>query len=139
ADVLSGEGGNDRLIGGTGADTLTGGSGDDVLIGGDGADMLTGNSGNDRFTIASLDAVDTIADVEQLSDVIVLNSSVFTNLIPSGANNTLTSSQFGTFIVVSGTDIFYDSTGNGATTTQFATLSTNVTLSSTDFVVDQSA
>ncbi|MEO1519393.1 MAG: calcium-binding protein [Cyanobacteria bacterium J06633_2] len=136
ADVLNGLGGNDRLIGGIGTDTLSGGSGDDVLIGGDGADTLTGNSGSDQFTFASIDAVDTITDFEQLSDVIVLNSSVFTDLMPVGPNNTLDPSQFGTSIIVSGNNVSYD---NGVSVVQFATISNSVVLNSTDFVVDQFA
>ncbi|NEO70202.1 calcium-binding protein [Moorena sp. SIO3H5] len=46
-DSLSGKGGNDYLSGGSGKDTLYGGSGKDTLYGGSGKDTLYGGSGND--------------------------------------------------------------------------------------------
>ena len=45
--ILGGDGGADRIIGGTGADTLYGNAGNDTLIGGAGADVLDGGSGLD--------------------------------------------------------------------------------------------
>lgn len=56
--MLSGDAGNDLLIGGAGNDSvsggaqdddLVGGGGNDTLSGGDGADFLTGMDGNNRF------------------------------------------------------------------------------------------
>jgi glucose/arabinose dehydrogenase len=47
ADILYGQGGNDRIYGGGGNDTLYGGSGNDYLRGGSGADLLSGGSGFD--------------------------------------------------------------------------------------------
>lgn len=47
ADVLTGGGGADELLGGHGDDTLDGGLGADALDGGSGADTLSGGWGND--------------------------------------------------------------------------------------------
>ncbi len=49
ADVLFGEGGDDRIIGGLGGDYIDGGSGDDALIGFGGNDILDGGDGNDTL------------------------------------------------------------------------------------------
>ncbi len=46
-DILTGEGGSNRLEGGAGADSLGGMGGADTLIGGAGVDTLNGGSGND--------------------------------------------------------------------------------------------
>ena len=48
-DNLVGSAGNDTLSGGTGSDTLSGNSGDDNLLGGAGNDLLKGAGGNDTF------------------------------------------------------------------------------------------
>ncbi|TXT22288.1 MAG: Cadherin domain-containing protein putative calcium-binding protein, partial [Planctomycetota bacterium] len=45
--TLSGDAGNDVLIGGSGADSLVGGDGRDLLIGGAGIDTLKGGNGDD--------------------------------------------------------------------------------------------
>lgn len=47
ADLMDGEGGNDRLLGGGGNDTLRGGLGNDTLKGGAGKDLLIGGAGDD--------------------------------------------------------------------------------------------
>jgi Ca2+-binding RTX toxin-like protein len=47
---ISGEGGNDTLIGGSGGDVLNGGPGNDTLLGKGGADTLLGGDGNDTLT-----------------------------------------------------------------------------------------
>lgn len=47
----SGEGDNDRLIGGDGNDTLHGGYGNDVLVGGAGADVFIFQDGHGADTI----------------------------------------------------------------------------------------
>jgi len=49
ADTLSGDGGNNRLVGGGGADILDGRSGNDLLQGGEGADTLIGGAGDDTL------------------------------------------------------------------------------------------
>jgi Ca2+-binding RTX toxin-like protein len=45
--TLSGDDGNDVLLGGAGNDTLLGGAGDDVLLGGPGTDTIDGAPGDD--------------------------------------------------------------------------------------------
>lgn len=47
--TLRGEGGNDRLVCGTGADKVIGGPGNDALYGRGGNDWLLGGPGNDRL------------------------------------------------------------------------------------------
>lgn len=48
-DVISSDGGNDKLFGWAGKDWLIGGSGDDQLDGGDGNDTLQGETGRDQL------------------------------------------------------------------------------------------
>src|SRR6185503_3415540 len=50
ADIVVGNGGNDRILGGAGPDVLVGGNGSDVIVGGRGNDSLEdrrGGRGND--------------------------------------------------------------------------------------------
>jgi Ca2+-binding RTX toxin-like protein len=61
---LSGNGGDDYIVSGTGNDTLDGGAGDDMLDGGSGADALIGGTGADTF------------DFEWVSDSVVTNGAV---------------------------------------------------------------
>ncbi|MBD2531947.1 DUF4347 domain-containing protein [Nostoc flagelliforme FACHB-838] len=49
ADVINGQGGNDRIDGKSGNDLLRGGAGNDSLIGGAGDDILVGDAGNDSL------------------------------------------------------------------------------------------
>ncbi|MHC5732359.1 MAG: calcium-binding protein, partial [Nostoc sp.] len=65
ADVINGQGGDDRidgksgndlLRGATGNDTLVGGAGNDILIGGTGSNNLSGGAGNDIFLVGENDA-----------------------------------------------------------------------------------
>ena len=49
-DILSGNDGDDELIGGFGNDILRGGNGNDTLVGGGGNDALNGGSGNDTLS-----------------------------------------------------------------------------------------
>ncbi len=103
ADVINGQGGNDRidgksgndhLRGGTGNDTLIGGAGNDTLAGGAGNDLLTGGTGADRFLYntsaafaTSAVGVDTITDFNRSQgDKIVLDKTTF-NAISSNAGN----------------------------------------------------
>jgi len=50
-DVLEGNGGNDRLIGGWDHDQLYGGEGDDLLLGSGGADYMEGGAGDDIYVV----------------------------------------------------------------------------------------
>jgi Ca2+-binding RTX toxin-like protein len=52
ADILDGGDGNDALFGGAGIDTLTGGAGDDLLQGDADADILDGGQGSDTASWA---------------------------------------------------------------------------------------
>ncbi|MFK3773483.1 hypothetical protein [Pseudomonas sp. NPDC089406] len=71
AVVLSGEEGNDHLVGGNGNDTLLGGAGDDLLDGGAGADTLAGGTGDDTYI------------VDNLKDVIIENADAGTDTVQS--------------------------------------------------------
>lgn len=71
AVILSGEEGDDHLVGGKGNDTLIGGAGDDVLDGGAGADTLAGGTGNDTYI------------VDNIKDVIIENEGEGTDTVQS--------------------------------------------------------
>ena len=64
ADVLNGAGGNDVLEGGVGADVMNGGAGNDVIDGGAGNDTLTGGSGADTFVFRPGFGNDSITDFD---------------------------------------------------------------------------
>ncbi len=95
ADVINGQGGDDRidgksgndlLRGGIGDDTLIGGAGDDTLVGGAGNDTLTGGSGNDQFICQTYSYIgDTITDFNQNEDKLVL-TDLFKSLGYNGSN-----------------------------------------------------
>lgn len=99
-DRLSGQQGNDRLIGSVLADTLLGGDGDDTLLGGAGNDTLTGDAGqdsmagglgDDRYTVDS--QTDVVTEAAGEGKDTVRSSVSFTlgdnleNLELSGKNN----------------------------------------------------
>ena len=80
-DDISGEGGNDKLIGlvgndaidgGLGNDRIFGNSGDDTITGGAGNDRVTGNQGADTFIHRIGDHNDTITDFNVNADVLDL-------------------------------------------------------------------
>ncbi|MDF8332582.1 M10 family metallopeptidase [Novosphingobium cyanobacteriorum] len=54
ADLLVGDGCDNRLDGGAGADKLLGDAGADVLVGGGGRDVLLGGAGGDTFLFATI-------------------------------------------------------------------------------------
>ena len=68
ADFITGEDGDDLLLGGPGADSLNigdeedgddevlGGPGDDIMAAGDGEDKLFGNAGDDYLTGGEVDS-----------------------------------------------------------------------------------
>ena len=72
-----GEGGNDRLDGGTGNDRVDGGPGSDTLVGGQGDDILIGGSGPDVFRFSGSFGTDTIADFADGSDRIAIPGESF--------------------------------------------------------------
>ena len=63
-DTLSGNGGDNNMLGGTGDDILDGADGNDRLVGGTGDDLLTGGAGNDLFVFSDYSGSDTIEDFE---------------------------------------------------------------------------
>ncbi|MBN3962615.1 MAG: cadherin-like domain-containing protein [Nostoc sp. NMS8] len=98
ADVINGQGGNDRidgksgndlLRGAAGNDTLIGGSGNDILIGGADNDSLTGGSGNDQFVYQAFSdkgtTGDAITDFNKNDDKLVL-TDLFKSLGYGGSN-----------------------------------------------------
>src|ERR687886_468781 len=93
-DTLIGNAGDDTLIGGNGTDLLLGNAGDDLLYGGNGTDTLrgglgndtlTGGNGDDVFVFASGEGTDTITDFKLSNDKIGLTGGLtFENLSFSG-------------------------------------------------------
>ncbi|HJR21355.1 MAG TPA: hypothetical protein VJ822_07025, partial [Dongiaceae bacterium] len=64
-DILLGGASGDTLLGGLGGDVLFGNDGDDTITGGVGDDLIFGGAGNDTFRItSSLDGHDIIADFD---------------------------------------------------------------------------
>ncbi|MCC5656513.1 DUF4347 domain-containing protein [Nostoc sp. XA010] len=94
-DLLRGGEGNDTLLGGVGNDTLVaslgndsliGGAGNDIFLGGGGSDTLTGGSGNDQFIYQTLsDSNTTISDFNQSQDKLVF-TDLFKNRGYSSSN-----------------------------------------------------
>ncbi|MDZ8239099.1 MAG: hypothetical protein RMZ69_18450 [Nostoc sp. ChiQUE01a] len=95
ADVINGQGGNDKIDGKSGNDLLRGGAGNDSLIGGTGNDTLVGGAGSDRLTggvgadyflyntnaafVSSAIGQDTITDFKHSqADKIILDKTTFT-------------------------------------------------------------
>ncbi|MGC2413942.1 MAG: hypothetical protein WA459_14740 [Stellaceae bacterium] len=119
-----------------------------MLNGGAGNDKLTGGSGKDSFLFTNaLNAttnVDHIFDFSSVDDKILLSHSVFT---AAGALGTLAAGAFHTGSAAADADdriiynpttgaLIYDSNGNLAGgATQFATLSTSLALTNTNFQI----
>jgi serralysin len=147
-NVITGGIGNDKLNGGGGNDTLKGGAGNDTLNGGTGNDKLTGGSGKDSFlfntALSATTNVDHIFDFSSVNDKILLRHSVFT---AAGALGTLAAGAFHTGSGAADADdrivyssatgaLIYDSNGNVAGgATQFATLSTGLALTHSNFTI----
>lgn len=75
-DILIGEKGDDSLRGGQSNDILLGGQGNDFLSGDLGDDSLVGDLGSDRFLLFSNSGIDTIADFEVGTDLLVLGNGL---------------------------------------------------------------
>ncbi len=129
--------------------SITGNAGNNILNGKEGSDTLTGLGGLDYFvfnTALGSTNVDKITDFNVANDTIRLENAIFTALTSVG---TLASSLFkdnflGTrdaddiIIYNSNTgSLFYDADGLGSSSSaiKFATLSTGLSLSASDFVV----
>ena len=138
-NVLVGDAGNDNLVGGAGNDVLRGGAGSDALEGGDGADVFIFD------TDLKLGNVDVISDFIGNEDRIRLQSDIYNGLAAGvldfelfGANATGEAETADQRIIYDTTTgaLFFDGDGNGTgTSLQFASLSTNLALSETDFFV----
>ncbi len=86
ADRLTGDAGDNLLIGNRGIDRLTGGAGNDTLEGGHARDILLGGAGADDFVYATKSGLwDYINDFTSGSDRIVLEGSAFGYGNQSGA------------------------------------------------------
>ena len=147
-DEIYGAKGHDMLFGGNDDDQLFGGSAADTLDGGLGNDILTGGKGFDTFVfdtaLSATNNVDTITDMTPGGDAIDLSKSIFNALPGKGV---LKKSAFEIGSSASSTDVrivyddsdgklYYDADGSGsADQIQFATLSTGLSLSNTDFFV----
>lgn len=156
ADKINGDSGNDFLIGNAGKDKLSGGFGDDVLVGGSEADQLVGGWGADIFRFVSIDSVDVISDFNFIpeagfeiaqGDRLELSLDAFSALT-SAPGGTLNEDEF--FIGAEATTeshriiydqanglLSYDADGSGSTeTVAFASLTGNVTLTASDFLIN---
>ncbi len=138
---------NNVLLGNSGDNRLNGGAGNDTLNGGLGADLMIGGTGADSFVFdAAIGAgnIDRVTDFSVVDDTIVLEDAIFAALGGTGA---LSSSAFRIGSAAADADdriiynsatgaLFYDADGNGAgLAVQFATLSTGLALTSSDFFV----
>ncbi len=72
SDVINAQGGNDTISGLSGNDILRGGDGNDRLDGGLDSDILTGNAGRDQFVLTKGSGGDTITDLIDGEDSLVL-------------------------------------------------------------------
>lgn len=78
ADIdATGNSADNVLIGNSGDNVLDGRAGDDELIGAEGDDFLIGGAGDDIFVFDNLEGVDTVQDFTIGSDLLALDSSVF--------------------------------------------------------------
>jgi len=144
--ALTGNEFDNTIIGLTGNDTLNGGLGGDLLDGGLGNDSLRGSSGSDLFaftTALGATNVDTIADFSVVSDTIRLENAVFTGLVAG----VLSAAAFFQGAAAHDADdrivynaatggLFFDADGTGAAAAvRFATVSTGLALTNSDFAV----
>ncbi|WP_414573653.1 beta strand repeat-containing protein [Nostoc sp. CCY 9925] len=121
ADVINGQGGNDKIDGKSGNDLLRGGAGNDSLIGATGNDTLVGGAGSDRLTggvgadyflyntnaafVSSAIGQDAITDFKHSqADKIILDKTTFTAITSTAGTGF---SNAGDFKIIS----------NGATST----------------------
>jgi len=152
-DNLTGSTVGDTIRGGGGNDTINGGDGNDQIVGGSGADNLIGGLGNDTFVLnASLNAVDTITDLNaNATDTIALDHLIFAGIGTSGvlaATDFASVANNGTAVTVAANvniiydqstqSLYYDADGGDASTGR--TLVVNLTgvtgtVDNTDFIV----
>ncbi len=140
ADVLEGNDGADTLISNAGYDRLFSGLGNDTLTGGAGADRFVFNTAPNATTNR-----DAITDFSAVDDTIELENSIFTALGTTTGSIAATAFRLGAaaaaaddrIIYDSATGaLLYDSNGNaGGGSMQIATLSTGLSLTSSDFLI----
>ncbi|WP_254513390.1 dockerin type I domain-containing protein [Anatilimnocola floriformis] len=142
---LSGDAGDDTLIGGLQAQTLNGGTGNDYLSGGAGVDLLNGDAGEDTFLVnfdGSTDVINGGADYDTVvilgtaaNDLIAANQTAAGTLVSSlnGVNDTDTISDVQRVRIEanSGDDIIF--------VQHLEALSTDATVNSVLFDVDGGA
>ena len=145
ANNLAGLFGDDEIKGGAGNDSIAGGPGNDTLNGGLGDDTLTGGLGQDVFSFTVLlNSTDTITDFSPANDTLQLDSTIFTQLNTVGVLdaslfvNGSTAADGDDYLIydpVTGI-LSYDANGNGSgAAIQIALLSSNLTLTNTNFMV----
>ena len=146
---IQGNAGDNVITGTVYADQISGNEGNDSIIGGRGNDSLSGGTGADifRFDTAPNGSINFDAITDFLAadgDIIQLENAVYTALTTTGtladiafANAAMasTSAQRVLYNSVNG-QLLYDSDGSGSLAPiLFATLSTGLTLSNTQFTV----
>jgi Ca2+-binding RTX toxin-like protein len=140
-DAINGIGNSlgNLIVGNSATNVLYGRLGNDTLTGGDGVDTFVFN------TALGTTNIDRITDFSETDDRIRLDDAVFTGL----AAGTLAGSAFTSNLTGQATDaldrviyetdtgrLYYDADGNGTgARVQFATLSTDLALTNTDFFV----
>jgi VCBS repeat-containing protein len=135
-DILVGLDGNDLLLGGIGADLLLGGAGNDELTGGTGNDILAGGNGADSFEFGETGAlnVDAVIDYSYVEGDTLDLSALLDSNFDFGAG-----SQVADFVqlVQAGSSITVqvdsDGAANGASFADVAVL-TNYGTSGSDLV-----
>ena len=145
-DSLLGYYGNDYLSGNDGNDFLNGEADNDTLVGSFGSDTLTGGAGADQFTFYSaIEGVDTITDfLWEEGDTLVVSASGFGGGLAIGdlaweqftiGSTAVDESDRFIYDYYTG-ELFFDTDGIGTLEqVQFATLSTNLSLISSDISV----
>lgn len=146
AHKITGNVGNNVMVGNAAINLLSGGDGNDVLVGGASKDSLTGGAGNDAFVfnLKPLAAnLNTISDFTA-GDLIRLDQTAYTGLTATGS---LSASAFTTGTKATTADhrviydsatgkLFYDADGSGKTAAiQIALLSNKASLSASNFAV----
>ncbi len=144
--TVNGKAGSDTLLGQAKADKLKGGNGNDDLYGGKGNDDLIGGKGKDTFfftdALNSKHNVDTIEDFKPGSDIIGLDTSVFSalgNKVGSGefvvAGHARDGNDYLIFNASKG-KLYYDHDGKGGDgQVLFARLDKHLDLSHHDFAI----
>lgn len=102
-DTINGNGGNDVIRGGAGIDTINGGADNDTLSGGDGDDTIAGDAGND--VISGDGGNDTLRDVGGDDTIVGGDGNDWIQDSGPGRNTLLGGRGFDTIIAGDGTDL----------------------------------